>query len=259
MIAKLTLDLPEDVARVRKARRMAVCLLEGEPVAPQEVEDMELVIGEICANVVRHAHSREGRYRVILELFADRLGVTVADQGRGFDPAHAPPPGTDRPDTMSGGRRLGGLGLPLARALTDRLVFRASDPTGTTVYAEKVFRSRGIDAPLTRVRQGTELPQGKVQREKSEGAAKPEDPGGLIYDCVSGPLSIAVYECSDGPPDAADAADYIDDTGKTADTPAAEDACRFEIYVNGKPVATTASQMEAEQEARRLAEQGSRS
>jgi len=139
MLAKLTLELPEDVARVRKARRAAVCLLEGEAVTPEDVDDVELVLGEICANVVRHAHSAQGLYRVTLELFPDRLGVTVEDRGAGFDPARIRPPGTERPETEGNGWRFGGLGLPLAQALTDHLVFCPTNPTGTTIYAEKRF------------------------------------------------------------------------------------------------------------------------
>jgi serine/threonine-protein kinase RsbW len=144
VIAKLTLELPEEMEHVRKARRVAVCLLEDELVAREDVDDVELVIGEICTNVVRHAHSAQGQYRVTLELCPDRLGVTVEDRGPGFDPAAVPPPGTERPDGEAGGTRFGGLGMVLAEALSDRLVFRATDPAdpaarGMTVYAEKQF------------------------------------------------------------------------------------------------------------------------
>jgi serine/threonine-protein kinase RsbW len=161
MITKLTLELPEDVAHVRKARRVAACLLEGESIAPEDAEHVELVIGEICTNVVRHACSEEGRYRVTLELYADRLGVTVEDRGRGFDPSTTTPPGTERHDAVLG-QRFGGLGLPLVRALTNRLIFRPTDPKGTTVYAEKEFGDRGTRTAPERerqVRQRSEQPE----------------------------------------------------------------------------------------------------
>ena len=141
MIAKLIMELPEDVTQVRTARRVGTCLLESASVVPQDVEDVELVIGEICTNVVRHARSEQGSYRLTLELHPDRLIVVVEDRGAGFDPSQLLfAPATLRPDGVEGGNRFGGLGLPLARALTDRLIFRETDPTGTTVYAEKVFR-----------------------------------------------------------------------------------------------------------------------
>jgi serine/threonine-protein kinase RsbW len=259
MIAKLTLELPDDAARVRKARRVAACLLEGEPVTPEEAEDVDLVIGEICTNVVRHARSREGRYRVTLELFADRLGVTVEDRGRGSAPPDLPdarPAGTERQDPEFG-QRFGGWGLPLAEALTDRLLFRPTDPErpagerGTTVYAEKMFNA------LRGRRDGAEGRRDE-QPEEPEGARGLPSPGGLLYDCVRGSLSVAVYECAgDGhPPGVAEVAATPDTAGAAGGTHAAGDACRFEIYVNGELASTAASQMEAEQEARRIAEQG---
>ena len=74
-----------------------------------------------------------------------------------------------------------------------------------------------------------------------------EVPGKLVYDCSSGSRRVTVYECTD----------RSDGSEGTVGTEGAEaGVCRFEIHVNGEPVAASSSQMEAEQEARRLAEQG---
>jgi hypothetical protein len=76
------------------------------------------------------------------------------------------------------------------------------------------------------------------------GPGTTEAPGKLVYDCSSGSRHVAVYECTDRP------------DGTVGTGVAEAGVCRFEIHVNGESVASASSQMEAEQEARRLAEQG---
>jgi len=79
------------------------------------------------------------------------------------------------------------------------------------------------------------------ETEPAEDVEEPEDSGKPIYECVRGSLSIAVYECVDG--------EMLDDPSEGG-----AGTCRFEIRVNGEPVASASSQMEAEQEVRRLVE-----
>jgi anti-sigma regulatory factor (Ser/Thr protein kinase) len=136
---RLSVELPEDTQYVRVIRRLSACLLEDLHVAREVVEDVETVVGEICTNVVRHARSERGLYRLTLEVSTDRLVVIVQDRGPGFDPAYVPLPGTLRPDA-DGGLRIGGMGLPLLASLTDRLAFLPADPHGTTVRAEVSLR-----------------------------------------------------------------------------------------------------------------------
>jgi anti-sigma regulatory factor (Ser/Thr protein kinase) len=139
MILRLSLDLPEEGAYVPLARHLGRCLLEYMKVAPEDVSDVETLVTELVANVVRHAHSTEGRFQVALDYFADRVVMTVADAGQGFSFRDVPPVGTARPD-FGGGERLGGFGMPLLEALSDRLEFTRTDPHGTTVRAEKRLR-----------------------------------------------------------------------------------------------------------------------
>ena len=136
MILKLTLTLPEDGAYVRITRRLARTLLEDMRVSDSDVGDLELLIGELCTNVIRHAHDHDGCYEVRLEFHADRVDLTVVDTGQGFAFKDVPEAGSARPDTLTGGERIGGYGMGLVRALADRLEFRRSDPHGTTVHAQ---------------------------------------------------------------------------------------------------------------------------
>lgn len=140
MILKLSLDLPENEAYVRITRLLGRTLLEHLQVVEKDVDDIELVVGELCTNVLRHAQSDKGRFRVLIEYHHDRVTVTVEDNGRGFsfrDVAQSGEMGSERFDTLTGGDRIGGFGLHLVNIVADQLEFHRTDARGATVRAEK--------------------------------------------------------------------------------------------------------------------------
>jgi anti-sigma regulatory factor (Ser/Thr protein kinase) len=145
-LLRLSLELPGGVAYVPALRRTARCLLESVGVLGGDVEDIEILIGELATNAVLHAG---GPYQVELVYREEWVTLSVTDCGSGFSPANLPPPGTVRPDTLSGGgdERLGGWGLPLVRMLADRVEIGPNEPCGTRVCAEKRLRPT-VEAPL---------------------------------------------------------------------------------------------------------------
>ncbi len=135
MILKLALNLPEDGTYVRIVRRLCRTLLDELGADKSDREDLEILIGELCTNVLRHAGDHDKRYQVVLEFYADHADLTVIDTGEGFAFKDVPEAGTLRPDTFGNGERIGGYGMGLVRALADKLEFRRTDPHGTTVHA----------------------------------------------------------------------------------------------------------------------------
>ena len=136
MILKLSLTLPDDQGYVRTTRLLSRSLMEDIQVIPADVDDVETIIGELCSNVVRHAHSQAGKYTVLLEYYQPRVVITVTDEGVGFDVKDVSAVGSARAD-LDGGRRLGGFGLVLLEGLADKIDFTETDPHGTTVRVEK--------------------------------------------------------------------------------------------------------------------------
>ncbi len=136
MILRLSVNLPEDKAYIRTTRLLSRCLLEDISVVKADIDDVEIILSELCSNVIRHAHSQATHYQVTLEYYEPRVVITVIDQGQGFAPKDIAPPGTMRPE-LGGGERLGGFGLLLLEGLSDKLDFTETDPHGTTVRAEK--------------------------------------------------------------------------------------------------------------------------
>jgi len=145
MILRLALDLPEDQAYLKLTRLFGRTLLQHMKVECDDVDDLEVVVGELCSNVVRHACSFDKRFRVILEYYPDSVNLMVEDHGLGFSFKDVPAIGTLRAD-FDGGSRVGGFGLQLVRSLSDHLEFYRSDHNGSIVKAQKMLRYQTIEA-----------------------------------------------------------------------------------------------------------------
>jgi anti-sigma regulatory factor (Ser/Thr protein kinase) len=163
IILRLSLDLPEDASYIRTTRLISRCLLEDIRVDRVVIGDVETIVAELCANVVRHAHSEARHFQVTLEYYKAQVVVTVTDQGRGFAQRDVLPVGTSRPDDLNGtgGERVGGYGLSLLEGLSDKIDYTETDPHGTTV---RVVKNLGYD----------------TQRDADEAAARDTDSGIVV-------------------------------------------------------------------------------
>ena len=135
-IPKLVLELPEDPTSAPLARLLGRNLLEHHAATQQDIDDVETLVGELCANVTRHAQSEEGYFRITLEHHGDHITLTVEDHGPGFDTQRILPVGSRRPDA-NGDERYGGFGLPLIQKLADEVRFEPRAPRGTRAYVQK--------------------------------------------------------------------------------------------------------------------------
>jgi anti-sigma regulatory factor (Ser/Thr protein kinase) len=109
---------PEAAARARRA----LSKLRAD-VDPPLMETLRLLVTELVANSVRHAHADT----VVLKVLVGRTVVLteVTDEGPGFDPADTGSPGTDE----------SGWGLFLVERLADRWGVTQRDDT-TRVWFE---------------------------------------------------------------------------------------------------------------------------
>ncbi|GAA2143811.1 hypothetical protein GCM10009844_16640 [Nocardioides koreensis] len=127
----LSVNLPRETVSVPVVRRLAAQALRAFGVADEDIDDVQLAIGEACANVIDHASDTD-TYEVQVELAADRCAITVVDHGLGFDGA-ADPDGAG--DSAESGR-----GLTLMHALVDNLAFRNEPQAGTVVHMVKALK-----------------------------------------------------------------------------------------------------------------------
>ncbi|BDI31673.1 hypothetical protein CCAX7_37240 [Capsulimonas corticalis] len=146
MILKLSLDLPEEKEYIRLSRTLGKCTLEYLNVMQSDIDDVETIVSELTSNVIRHAHSTEGRFGLILEYYAKKVVITVRDKGNGFSLIEAGLKPQERTG-FNGELRLGGFGLKMVTGLSDSLRFTQSTRRGTVVKAEKILTySSPLDA-----------------------------------------------------------------------------------------------------------------
>jgi serine/threonine-protein kinase RsbW len=124
----MSLDLPDEAHTVPLCRKTIRAVLHELAVDPDRAFEIELVVSEAAANVIRHAYAHPGnRYLVCIEINADRVLLQVDDHGRGFTRAAVPDPDEER----SGGR-----GIWLIEQLAEVSRFRTLSGGGCRMQAE---------------------------------------------------------------------------------------------------------------------------
>ncbi|MEU8245596.1 ATP-binding protein [Nonomuraea sp. NPDC048916] len=127
METTIALRLPRDAASVPLIRQIFEGALRTLGVDPPVRDDIELMLTEACANVIRHAaHSDE--YTVTAGVYDDLCVIRVIDTGSGFDPGKVreAPAGSEH-----------GRGLQIMRALADDVRFTSRPEQGAMVCLEK--------------------------------------------------------------------------------------------------------------------------
>ncbi len=87
-----------------------------------DVSKIELAVDEACANVIKHAYTKNSNnsIEVIIQTDKQKFVVTVSDKGKGFNPKDIKFP--DMKDYLTE-MRVGGLGIYLIETLMDKVDF----------------------------------------------------------------------------------------------------------------------------------------
>jgi anti-sigma regulatory factor (Ser/Thr protein kinase) len=112
------LELPADVAMLAVCRTVLAGVGAGLPMADDTLDDLKLVLSEVCAAAIERSDGDVGRILVTFRTSQQELEVDVCDRGRTTEI-----PGASR-----------GLLLPMLRQLCSRLeVSTPADGQGTIV------------------------------------------------------------------------------------------------------------------------------
>src|ERR1051325_7119979 len=79
------LTIPARPEYIPLCRLALTGLARLRPISDELVADLKLALTEATSNSVRHAYGdREGSVEIAYELYGDRLGIGVTDDGGGF-------------------------------------------------------------------------------------------------------------------------------------------------------------------------------
>jgi serine/threonine-protein kinase RsbW len=146
-IPNVRLSLTNSPENVLLVRQVLSGVAEAIDLDPLELNDINTAVSEACNNVVVHAYGgREGPLEVDICARAPALRVLVRDRGKGISRALS----AEEPD-QSGGeleQTVGGIGLPVIRALARDAQFRDREDGGTEVQMEfPTARASALEPP----------------------------------------------------------------------------------------------------------------
>jgi serine/threonine-protein kinase RsbW len=115
-----TFSIPSNRERIHKVLEATDAWLRRQHFREQEVHDVTLAVVEAANNAMIYGNREDPTKKVRLSfaLSPGNLVVTVADQGRGFDPNHLPGSFPAHPSLTNHGR-----GILLMRTLMDEVGF----------------------------------------------------------------------------------------------------------------------------------------
>ncbi|MEU5876191.1 ATP-binding protein [Spirillospora sp. NPDC047279] len=130
MELQLVLCLPRDAETAHLTREVLDASLKVLGVDPQIRDDVNLALGEACANVIQHADSSD-QYEVRVRTTDARCQVEVIDTGRGFDAVSLRRALADSTATAEHGR-----GLLIINAIAENLQIANRDHQGAIIRFE---------------------------------------------------------------------------------------------------------------------------
>jgi serine/threonine-protein kinase RsbW len=129
------LTIPADTARQAEVRALVRAEATAAGATDEETADLVQAVDELVCNVIVHGYEgRPGEIAVAIQRDGPALSVRIRDGAPPFDPRTHAEPRLDLPIEQ---RPLGGMGIHLARALTDGIDHRILPEGGNEVTVTK--------------------------------------------------------------------------------------------------------------------------
>ena len=135
--AAATLTIPAEAARQAEVRALVRSTATEAGADEETTSDLIQAVDELVCNVIVHGYAgRQGSIDVAVGQSDDTLVVRIRDDAPPFDPRSRPTPRLDLPLEH---RPFGGMGIHLARTLTDRIDHRILPGGGNEVTVTKTI------------------------------------------------------------------------------------------------------------------------
>ena len=136
---KRTLTLKNDILELRNLSRVVSDFGRENSLSHEVINDIKLVLEEITINIISYGYedTEEHRITIDLDLKGEELTLRATDDAKAFNPLEFPEPDIDKPLEE---RKPGGLGIYLARKLTDKMEYRRSSGENILVLKKKIKR-----------------------------------------------------------------------------------------------------------------------
>jgi serine/threonine-protein kinase RsbW len=139
--APATVTIPADSARQVDVRALVRSVAGATGAGEEATSDLVQAVDELVCNIIVHGYAgRPGEIVVAVGRDADALVVRIRDHAPPFDPRTQPTPRLDLPLEH---RPFGGMGIHLARTLTDRIDHRILPTGGNEVTVTKAIGPTG--------------------------------------------------------------------------------------------------------------------
>ena len=139
---KYQLRIPSKTDNLDLIRTFVSHVAETVGFNEDEVYKLELAVDEACANVIKHAYSKDSKHSInlIIEIDYNKLTIIITDSGKGFDVEKIL--NRDIKEYLAE-MRVGGLGVHLIKALMDEVEFKSEPGVKTQVKMTKYFMKNG--------------------------------------------------------------------------------------------------------------------
>lgn len=131
-----TRTFPANYKSLAVISQFIVDIAEDAGFSPSDVYAIQTSVDEACSNIIDHAYGAEniGDIQISVEQFANKLKITLIDQGEPFAPDDIPEPDITSPLEL---RKERGLGIFFMRKLMDTVIFEFSQSKGNILTLEK--------------------------------------------------------------------------------------------------------------------------
>jgi len=136
------LKIPGQTDNLELIRLFVATVADRAGFEADDVSKIELAVDEACANVIKHAYSKDTKkpIDIVIELDYKKLTIIITDHGKGFDVKKI-----TRQDVKEyiAEMRVGGLGIYLMKALMDEVELNSKPGVKTQVRMVKYFMKNG--------------------------------------------------------------------------------------------------------------------